>query len=574
MIYFSWATQIILAIISFLWLIPYYIAFKVGNRKYMSKTLDLSCNNRYTLMYYSGFFISILWYIMPFLNQPRFKLNIFSLFDIKVILLENVLYNIILIALIGYFMSVWGTKVVNCNLQATKDRFLHPSKLITEGPYKKVRNPMIMGDLFCHLSFILLLGAIHTLCLYIIYICINLVIVYIENKYSLCIHFKKEYEEYAKKTPAYMNQELWLFAIFYLVSNGLTKQIIMILIKIKHLLFASGNMLLLWVFYNFTFFMLVACSHREQVYSLETEIMISADWSRSGLNEKEQDYGATTVFYPTDGSSPIMVLMGDRTYKTVYLKEGRYDVVLFNRSFDDFGNLGFRGEDAYRTLEAHATNVVTKDVPSTEIIIMDSPDELAADCMESFEVTPGMSGNYSSGMTNWGGKKIDGSKNGCQLCFLPQKLTQKITVKIRIKGMNNIRNATCKLDGIAESVFLASGQISEKTVAQEFCLGNPVYNSGSATDGTLSASISVFGFDTEISHNLHLRAELVDGKTTFEESFDDLKISQLEEGGGRMSIFIDMTCEKKVPNVKVEGSSGFDANVDDWEDEVNSDIDI
>lgn len=217
MIYFSWATQIILAIISFLWLIPYYIAFKVGNRKYMSKTLDLSCNNRYTLMYYSGFFISILWYIMPFLNQPRFKLNIFSLFDIKVILLENVLYNIILIALIGYFMSVWGTKVVNCNLQATKDRFLHPSKLITEGPYKKVRNPMIMGDLFCHLSFILLLGAIHTLCLYIIYICINLVIVYIENKYSLCIHFKKEYEEYAKKTPAYMNQELWLFAIFYLV---------------------------------------------------------------------------------------------------------------------------------------------------------------------------------------------------------------------------------------------------------------------------------------------------------------------------------------------------------------------
>ena len=29
--------------------------------------------------------------------------------------------------------------------------------------------------------------------------------------------FKALYEEYAKKTPAYMNQELWLFAIFYLV---------------------------------------------------------------------------------------------------------------------------------------------------------------------------------------------------------------------------------------------------------------------------------------------------------------------------------------------------------------------
>lgn len=152
MIYFSWATQIILAIISFLWLIPYYIAFKVGNRKYMSKTLDLSCNNRYTLMYYSGFFISILWYIMPFLNQPRFKLNIFSLFDIKVILLENVLYNIILIALIGYFMSVWGTKVVNCNCKQPKIGFAS-FKVNNGGPYKKVRNPMIMGDLFCQFMF-------------------------------------------------------------------------------------------------------------------------------------------------------------------------------------------------------------------------------------------------------------------------------------------------------------------------------------------------------------------------------------------------------------------------------------
>ncbi len=54
---------------------------------------------------------------------------------------------------------------------------------------------------------------------------------------------------------------------------------------------------------------------------------------------------------------------------------------------------------------------MTKDVPSTEIIIMDSPDELLQPIVwKSFEVTPGMSGNYSSGMTNWGGKKIDGSK--------------------------------------------------------------------------------------------------------------------------------------------------------------------
>ena len=140
--------------------------------------------------------------------------------------------------------------------------------------------------------------------------------------------------------------------------------------------------------------------------------------------------------------------------------------------------------------------------------------------------------------------------------------------------MNNIRKATCTLDGIAESIFLVSRQNSEKTVTQVLRLSNPVYDSGSVTEGTLSTTISVFGFDVEIPHNLHLKAKLVDGKTIFEESFNDLAIRRLDEEDGTMSVFIDMACEKTVPNVKTEGSSGCDADVDKWDDEVNSDIDI
>ena len=105
-------------------------------------------------------------------------------------------------------------------------------------------------------------------------------------------------------------------------------------------------------------------------------------------------------------------------------------------------------------------------------------------------------------------------------------------------------------------------------------LSNPIYDSGSVTEGTLSTTISVFGFDVEIPHNLHLKAKLVDGKTIFEESFNDLAIRRLDEEDGTMSVFIDMACEKTVPNVKTEGSSRFDADVDKWNDEVNSDIDI
>jgi len=217
MIISSWLIQACLATASLLMLIPYYVAFKGGHEQYMADKLDMAGNSKYKSMYYSGFLISMIWYVMPFLEQPRLRLNIFSLFSNKELLIENSIYCMAFIAFILYFMFAWGTVVVKRNLSATKDRFLHPSELITDGPYAKVRNPMIIGDLFGHLGFILLLGGIHTLCFYIIYICINVAIVYIENKYSICVHFKDEYAEYAKRTPAFMNRELWIFALVYFV---------------------------------------------------------------------------------------------------------------------------------------------------------------------------------------------------------------------------------------------------------------------------------------------------------------------------------------------------------------------
>lgn len=208
--------QILMAFASIMMLIPYYVAFRVGSRRYIANELSLSGNNRYAFMYYSGFFISLIWFVMPFLDQPRLALNLFSLFEAKEHVWGNIVYVVMLLGFIVYFMSVWGTKVMDYNLRATKDRFLHPSELVTCGPYAKVRNPMIMGDLFNHLSFVLLTGAVYTLYLYVIYIIIDIIIVEIENRYSVYVHFKKEYDEYAKHTPAYMNRELWLWTILYI----------------------------------------------------------------------------------------------------------------------------------------------------------------------------------------------------------------------------------------------------------------------------------------------------------------------------------------------------------------------
>lgn len=317
-----------------------------------------------------------------------------------------------------------------------------------------------------------------------------------------------------------------------------------------------------------------SCERRELTYYTEAEITINADWSKSGLSAEEQKYGATVLFYPEDGNSPIVVLMGDRNGKTVRLKEGIYNVVLFNRSFDDFNNIAFRGKDCCHKLEAYAKGTEPKAESPSPRIATESPDELAADFMESLEVTADMLGNYSPTRGSKSAADTATPDSVFRLSLTPGKRTRDITVSIHIEGMNNIRTAFCTLSGVSESVFLASGEASEKTLTQQFALTNPVYLPDSKTEGTMSASFSVFGFDEKVDHELHLEALLVDGKTVYKADFTNVKVTQTESGDGTLRITIDQICETPVPDVKPEGGSGMDADVEDWDNEENEDIDV
>ena len=118
---------------------------------------------------------------------------------------------------------------------------------------------------------------------------------------------------------------------------------------------------------------------------------------QSGLAAEEENYGSTILFYPRDGGAPHIFQMGERTGETVRLPMGTYDAIIFNRSFNDFSNIAFRG-DSYETLEAYARKVETRVDEVTRVetrTIISSPDELAVATLEGFIVTEDMLGNYS-----------------------------------------------------------------------------------------------------------------------------------------------------------------------------------
>lgn len=318
-----------------------------------------------------------------------------------------------------------------------------------------------------------------------------------------------------------------------------------------------------------------SCDRRELTYYMEAEIEIRADWSGAGLDAGEAGNGATVIFYPKNGGMPKKVLMGDRTYGKARLTAGQYDVIVFNRSFEDFGSLAFRG-DYYSELEAYARHLETRMDPDTRVVtrvIVSSPEKLAVDRMEGFTVTEDMLGNFSpsSPLRNRSALTSDETGN-CALAFSPQCLTREVKVQVNVTGLNNIRSAVGTLTGVAESINLSTGKVSTETVTQQFALDELEFTSGSPYNGTLTGHFNTFGFETEIPRQLLLNALLVDGKTVVENKFDIIA-HELEEEDGTLVLYIEVTAPT-IPDVKPEGGSdsGFDADVEDWGDEKESEL--
>lgn len=326
---------------------------------------------------------------------------------------------------------------------------------------------------------------------------------------------------------------------------------------------------------------LTACERRELTYYTEAEVEIHADWSRAGLESTE--YGATAVFYPTDGRAPKVVLMGDARFERARLPRGHYRVVLFNRSFSDFGNIAFRGNENLETIEAYAKQMesrVDEAARAPYEVITGSPEVLASDVIADFEVTEDMLGNYT-GVMRGKSRASTGEPEVYALNFTPRPLIQKVEVTLHVQGLNNIRSAACQLDGVNGSVFLADGRLSDKTVIQQFDLTNIEFTNGSPFDGVMTTTFNLFGIDTDLLHRLDFTVLLVDGKTIHAESFENIKVTreEISTANAQVDVTVRLRIEvnlSRVPDVKPEGGSegGFDAGVDDWGEEEKKNVPI
>lgn len=356
---------------------------------------------------------------------------------------------------------------------------------------------------------------------------------------------------------------------------------------------------------------LAACDRREltYVYHPYCDMKIRMDWSDLG----ELPSGMSLYAYPEDGSAPHLLLTNEVNEAELSLRSGRYHLVAFNQSVDEFGSLFFQGMDKFGTAEADVQEKTFSwltSKSSTNHTVCD-PEPFASTYME-LDVTDDM---VEHSQTIYA-LKLEGAnlRSDSSFTYLMKPIRHNWTgnIEVYIQGIQNIKSVRGYLTGLAEGSLLSTHTNTANMVTHVMEDWTIKRDSSNYTTGRVTTEFQTFGLpgakgitkarDAK-ANRLYLSFLLVDNKTIVNYIFDvGDRIEELEEHlvlNLRIGVKVNPDDPDKpgpddpdkpddpdepsnpdkpivVPDVKPEGgsSSGFDVTVDDWGEEEFIDIDL
>lgn len=141
-----------------------------------------------------GSFIMTLWIVLPFLIHKFLDPHL-AFAGVK-----PVRWLGTLISGSGYLLAVWCVMLFIKVGRGTPMPFAHPKNLVIRGPYRFVRNPMVLGTVFFLLGDAVLLGSVGVFIYAVLVFVIMHFFILIEER-SLARRFGPEYSSYLQKTP-------------------------------------------------------------------------------------------------------------------------------------------------------------------------------------------------------------------------------------------------------------------------------------------------------------------------------------------------------------------------------------
>ncbi len=302
-----------------------------------------------------------------------------------------------------------------------------------------------------------------------------------------------------------------------------------------------------------------SCDDRRPIYpEAGVWVVVNLDWS--DLESKPN--GATIKFYPqTRSELSVVTLLTNSLVDSTYINRDTYSVVVMNETVDSHTNLKFSGASSYDTFVAKIQTVLNPSADDTEIITAGEPDDFATLSYEGLEVT----------------RESVIEARRYELFLTPELRTHNLEVSLYINGIDNLRSDIQQLtiDGMAEGVFLSTGESNGVSTSHTVIFSEKLLDDGSYTHGYLRGSVNCFGIaGNGISNTVDIYMALRDGTMHVLEDIDvtdDIYID--EDDHLQLYLNLEAITLPEVEDIYNPGS-GFEADVDDWDDEEDVEIPI
>ena len=322
-------------------------------------------------------------------------------------------------------------------------------------------------------------------------------------------------------------------------------------------------------------------------------VRVNVDWKR--FFPFERPTGMTVMLFSDDENGTVYTeLTNTTTHAYLHIPAGTYHTLVFNQSITEFGSFSFRDMDI------HSAAVVASQVGSrwytrgeSSTVAMDAEWMAVGneyDCvLEQQEIIEHGTITVNKNNTKSVSEDEIVDEDYILAHVTPRNIIQTVRVYVHIEGIYNLLSARAALSGLSEGYLLTQGKTLNSEVTYLIEEFSEKRDPDDPTKGYIEGSFTCFGLPDDHQANaqenyLFLQCLLVDNKT--------IKTFDIPVGDKIEKVITEMTCQENgetlieehielhlhvnpiaLPDVEPVdgGSSGFDAEVEDWEEE---DVDI
>lgn len=369
----------------------------------------------------------------------------------------------------------------------------------------------------------------------------------------------------------------------------------------------GGSMASCLVLLTLMLLVMASCNRRplEVMEPTKTQLKLIVDWE---THFGQKPNGMTVMIWGDGWTRPYVNSSNNVESMHLELDPGHYRVIVMNKSFSEYGTMRFFDTNDFDNITAHGTDITqyTNGPWDEGITYMPDP-EMIGCAVDEFDVTEDMlleqvtfypykewinAHRYAN--TRWM-QEPDGTYS---TTVVAHKEVTKLNVWVRIKGIEYLRSMIGNISAMADGFQLSQywRTTDERYMLFEREKWAQTYDTDTIGVGRMYYALPVFGLPhgkeyvaqrTEDNNVLTLYVTLVDGSTrTFTFNVGkEIKYRGLEENVYKdldpellidllMDLELELEIEIELPPVKPqsESSSGFDAEVDPWEDGGTIDI--